>query len=202
MKRLRGDVLAAVSLGGMLSLSPGRPGWHSDSLPLFAVPLASRHLVACHRVHVEVQWTRFFWDNASLLQDGFAGCLRGAVAERSRPPGHGCSRASERHAMCGADATSLRVHHAGMAPSPGASAEAKRLPGACLCGPHVSRRWPIQYAAGIGSGSEGELFPVKGNRPPTQNTSGNSSYCSARSTQVCESDPRQSSPASSDHRSH
>jgi len=57
MERLREDVLAAVSLRGLLSLSPGRLGWHSDSLPHFAVPPTSRHLLACHRVHVEVKWT-------------------------------------------------------------------------------------------------------------------------------------------------
>jgi|LNFM01.1.fsa_nt_gb hypothetical protein len=73
---------------------------------------------------------RFLWESASFLQDGFAGRLRGAVAERSRHPGNGCSRASQRDAMCGANATSLRIHHAGIAPSLEASAEAKLLPGA------------------------------------------------------------------------
>lgn len=96
--------------------------------------------------------------------------------------------------MCGADATSLRVHHAGIAPS--------LLPAACVCGPHVARRWPIQYATFTGLGFEGEHNPVKCSRRPTQNTSGNSSCCSEWSTQVSESDPRRSTLASWGHRLH
>jgi hypothetical protein len=42
-----------------VELVPDDPG------QLCAVPLASRHLVACHRVHVEVEWTRSFRDNHS-----------------------------------------------------------------------------------------------------------------------------------------